>query len=460
MKKIYLRIFFAYMVLFLFLLFVNGNYAFALENPAPDYDAISEQIAADVEKCHIPGMAVMVVDQDSILFQETYGNCSNIDTPFIIGSMSKSFTAVAIMQLVEEGKIDLDRPVADYMDAAEWFVDSADCHKITVRDLLNQTSGIAAYQTFGNLSSADSYGHYIYANANYGLLGLIVEAVSGQSYEDYITMRIFEPLGMTYSATSLEKSEENGLISGYRNYYGIPIPGKSDFPGQIEKGTWTNVPAGYLSSSASDMGKYLQMYLRGGEQVLSPESIHSMFYDNVPADGDFYYGMGWNYSTEMFRSPMLWHAGLVENYTSYMFILPEEGIGVVVLVNMNDYLVTNNLIGNIVNPLIGEERQDQPNLYVILHLGINLVCFLLCFASIWSVVTLKRRKTGEKKISRYLLNGLCHVVLPAVLFCIPFLLGIPPRVLWLFVKDLCIVIYVNAVVLTAVGIYKLLPKSR
>ena len=224
-KKIYICI-----VLFVLCFLVNVNYAIAQENSPPDYDKISEQIADDVEKYHIPGMAVMVVDKDGILFQETYGNCSSIDTPYIIGSMSKSFTAVAIMQLVEEEKVDLDSPIAKYIDATEWFIDSADCDKITVRDLLNQTSGITTYQTFGDLNSTDLYGQHIYANANYGLLGLIVESVSGQSYEEYITNNIFEPLGMTNSAASLEKSEENGLIPGYRNYFGIPIEGKPDYP--------------------------------------------------------------------------------------------------------------------------------------------------------------------------------------------------------------------------------------
>ena len=85
---------------------------------------------------------------------------------------------------------------------------------------------------------------------------------------------------------------------------------------------------------------------------------------------------------------MFWHAGLVENYTSNMFIPPKEGIGVAVLVNMNDYLVCNNLINNIINPLIGEERQNYPNLYVILHLVIDVICFLLCFISVHSIAQL------------------------------------------------------------------------
>lgn len=460
MRNKYYKTIYIFIVLFVLCYFVNVNHVAAHENSLPDYDKISEQIADDVEKYHIPGMAVMVVDKDSILFQETYGNCSSIDSPFIIGSMSKSFTAAAIMQLVEEEKVDLDSPIAKYIDAAEWFIDSADCEKITVRDLLNHTSGIATYQTFGNLKSTDLYGQHIYANSNYGLLGLIIEAVSGESYEDYITNHIFEPLGMTNSAVSLEKSGENGLIPGYRNYFGIPIAGKPDFPDQIKNGTWTNIPAGYLSSSASDIGKYLQMYLNGGENVLSEQSVNSMFYDNVPADGSSYYGMGWLYSTEMYSKPMLWHSGLVENYTSNMFIVPSEGIAVVVLVNMNDYLVCNNLLGNIVNPLIGEERQNLPNLYVILHLAIDLICILLCFTSIWSIATIKQCNKTEKKIRAYLINSVKFVILPTILIFIPLIIGIPIKVFWLFVKDLCIVFYANAVVLIVVGIYKLLTKQQ
>ena len=209
------------------------------------------------------------------------------------------------------------------------------------------------------------------------------------------------------------------------------------------------------------MGKYLQMYLNGGDNVLSEKSINSMFYDNVSVDGgSYYYGMGWNYSTEMFSKPMLWHAGLVENYTSNMFIIPDEGIAVVVLVNMNDYLVTNNIIGNIVNPLIGEERQNLPNLYVILHFVINIICLLLCFTSIWSIATIKKCYKKEKKKSVYLINSIKHVILPMILIFIPLITGIPIRVFWLFVKDLCVLFYANAVILIVVGIYKLLTNKQ
>lgn len=122
--------------------------------------------------------------------------------------MSKSFTALAIMQLVEGGKLDLDNQISEYIDAGKWFIDDTDSNNITIRNLLNQTSGITTYQTFEKLKKTNSYGSHIYANANYGLLGLIIEAVSGMTYEEYVSKNIFSPLGMNHTAASFKKKQE------------------------------------------------------------------------------------------------------------------------------------------------------------------------------------------------------------------------------------------------------------
>ena len=167
-----------------------------------DFETIDKQLADDVKNYHIPGMAVAVVDKEGILFEKTYGVCDSSDRPFIIGSMSKSFTALAIMQLVEQGKVNLDASIDKYINGDEWFAAGTDHGRITVRNLLNQTSGIKTYQPLGDLKSTDSYGSHVYANGNYGLLGLIIESTSGMSYEDYVTTYIFEPLKMSQAAAS------------------------------------------------------------------------------------------------------------------------------------------------------------------------------------------------------------------------------------------------------------------
>ena len=108
-----------------------------------------------------------------------------------------------------------------------------------------------------------NYGKYEYSNANYNLLGKIIESVSNDSYSDYITKNILKPLDMNHTGTTLEESNKNGLIKGYQNYFGIPIAESPNYP--TDDKSWIQVPAGFISSSASDMGKYLQMYLNQGE---------------------------------------------------------------------------------------------------------------------------------------------------------------------------------------------------
>lgn len=357
MRKIYKIL----IVIFCVSLYVisSNNVVYAKNNNI-DYDSVSKELERDIEENHIPGLSVIVVSPDEVIFSKTYGNCNNIDTPFIIGSMSKSFTALAIMQLSEKGKLDINKPISTYIDTSLYFKNKEDGDKITIKELLNQNSGIGTYQKLGNLKITNNYGKYEYSNANYNLLGKIIESVSNESYSNYIEKNILKPLEMNHTSANIEETKENGLIKGYQNYFGIPILKEPNYPTNDE--SWIQVPAGFISSSASDLGKYLQMYLNKGLNIISEESIHKMFYDNIPQDDidRDYYGMGWVY-TNYYSKHVLTHSGLVENYTSKMFIIPEDNIGIVVLVNMNDYLVTNNLLEDIVKPLLGEEKPNVPD---------------------------------------------------------------------------------------------------
>ena len=434
-------------------------------NADADYESINSQLEKDAEKYHIPGMAVIVVDKDGVLFSGTYGNCDSIDTPFIIGSMSKSFTALSILQLVQNGKIELDAPISNYIDVSDYFSEPSDGDKITVRQLLNQTGGLGTYQRFGNAKITENYGQHVYANVNYGLLGKIIEAVSGENYADYVDKNIFTPLEMSHSSATLEGSRANGLIDGYRNYFGIPVAGAPDYPNDD---SWSTVPAGYLSSSASDMGRYLQMYLNGGMGIISQDGINTMFYDNVFVDGasPYFYGMGWQLSAQYSEverkafstiEPVLNHAGLVENYTSNMFLFPERGIGIVVLINMNDYLVTNQLAGNMIMPLLGEPQAEvSGNPYIRNHLLYDFIYLLIFVLALYPLITIKKWQKKAKKRSLLVLDVIRHGIFPPILICLPYLLGIPMWVVWFFVKDLCIVLCTSAVLFLTGGIYKIM----
>ncbi|RRD94622.1 class A beta-lactamase-related serine hydrolase [Clostridiales bacterium COT073_COT-073] len=112
------------MILFSILLY--SDMSTVLANGLLNYEDINRQIKKDVAENHIPGMAVIVVDKNNTLFTGLYGDCQSADTPFIIGSMSKSFTALAIMQLVEDNKIELEASILEYIDVSDWFYENTD----------------------------------------------------------------------------------------------------------------------------------------------------------------------------------------------------------------------------------------------------------------------------------------------------------------------------------------------
>lgn len=433
--------------------FPAAVYAEAGEDTWQNLDQYLEQ---SVQSLHIPGMAVLMVDRDKVLFANTYGNCNSVDTPFIIGSLSKSFTAVSVLQLVEQKKIRLEDKVSVYLP------DTKIGDKITIRQLLNQTSGLGTYQSLSNMKITGSYGKHQYANVNYGLLGRIIEAASGVSYEEYVTEHILRPLAMTHSGASLKRSKENGLIDGYRNFFGIPVSGEPNYP---HGDSWGQVSAGYISSSASDMGKYLQMYLRGGENVVSESSIHTMFYDNVYVDCDkpYYYGMGWVLSNA-YEEPVLEHSGLVENYMSNMFILPESGIGAIFLINTNDYLVSDSMIDsmndNVLKLLEGKTLAElSKTKYITMHLLfdiIYLVVFLTAFLPFLSWKRYRRKLPALKRGKIFAFIGLFNMVLPTALLLLPRLICVPLWLVRYYVPDLFLVLVTSAALLYVGGAVKLI----
>ena len=449
-------------VLSAILLFTVNATAFAdgsanNENNQNIYDRIDDYLSNTVPKTHFPSFSITIVDNSETLFSKTYGNYGSTDVPYVLGSVSKSFTALCIMQLVEQGKVSLDAHLSDYLP------DATDGERITILQLLNHTSGLGEHQNLTNFRIVSEQGVHLYSNVNYSLLGKVIETVSGISYEEYVTENILKPLNM--NNTYADPKKAGGLIDGYENWFGFNV--KTDNKYRNTDDTWITVPAGYISSSTEDLGRYLQMYLNGGENIISADSINEMFYNSVSVEDEipYSYGMGWTLINEPLKRPALRHSGLVENGMSCIYILPEDNIGVAITINTNDYFVgadfADRVGWGVILMLMGDEpNQIVSNEYVIKHLmydGIYLAVFIISVLPLLFIGKYKKhlQKGSNWRIVAWMLAF--HAVFPVfILMLTRVFFGTPLWVVKAFVPDLFVVIIISACLLFAGGIVKMI----
>ncbi len=320
-----------------------------------DVQAVDKYLTQQVKNNRLPGLAVAIVQGDQVIFLKGYGNAApgkpvTPQTQFYIGSVSKSFTALAAMKLMEQGKLDLDAPVQQYIP---WFrvADPQASAKITVRHLLNHTSGMNNQgnpnheKVTYNLEeearlladvrvNAPAGSKYQYFNQNYRLVGLLIETVSGQSYGDFLRDNIFSPLGMTHSVTNPADASE--LAQGYSRVFGFPLPQSQVFiPGAL--------PSGYVITTAEDMAQFMLAQLNNqkadGSPLLQPELLEEM--RTLPAGIDSNYGMGW---MVLENGNTLAHGGALQYFQAFVAMGLKEKTGIVILYNQNS--VVNMLFEN------------------------------------------------------------------------------------------------------------------
>jgi CubicO group peptidase (beta-lactamase class C family) len=330
------------------------------QSGAPDMAAIDRYVASQLDTIGIPGASLAIVHGDQVAHLQGFGRADSQgramtpQTPALIGSLTKSFTAVAIMQLVERGAVELDAPVQRYLP---WFqVSDPDASaQITVRHLLTHTSGLSGRGETDLMRDEDTRADAIerqvralaaveltqpvgsawqYASMNYSILGLIIEAVSGQSYEAYVGQHILAPLGMRHSFASPALASGADMAEGHQYWFGQARPSRLPFARGL-------LPSGYLVSSAEDMSRYLIAHLNGGRsgdaQILSPAGVAELHRPGFAIDADLGAGMGWGVA-RIDGVQMLQHSGNTNNFRSEMWLLPEAGWGVVLLMNASDQL--------------------------------------------------------------------------------------------------------------------------
>lgn len=318
-----------------------------------DYDAVAGYITAAMDRHNIPGVALAYARGGRILYSNGFGTAGRgrpvtADTPFYIGSQTKSFTALAIMQLVEQGQLALDVPVQTYIP---WFrvADEDASRSITVRHLLQHSSGLSDSGYTSRLSpdatleaavrdlsrarlTAPVGTRMQYFNAGYSTLGLLIETASGQAYGDYIREHITAPLQMANTFSDLPEAEAAGLAQGYSQVFPFAVPRHQPF-------YRSDLPAGYIMSSANDLARFLQALANGGEldgaRVLTPESVALLFTPNSAIDST--YGFGW-YIGKYGDETRITHGGETERFHTAVLLLPETGQSLVFLVNANHLL--------------------------------------------------------------------------------------------------------------------------
>ncbi len=260
------------------------------------------------------------------------------DTAFLTGSISKSFTALAVMQLVEAGKIDLDTEVSHYLDGFSGQPAGA----ITIRQLLSHTSGFSTLQ--GNTSHTDIASgkdelargvdqlaevtpayepgqRWEYSNANYEILGRLIEVVSGQEYQTHIATNILEPVGMEHSFVA-DGEIHDSMATGHRPWFGTKRP----LPDNLtDRGT---APQGGIVASANDLTRYMQMMMNGEDDVLSAEGKALMM--RPASEASPFYGFGWFVDSS---NGTVWHDGTSPGFETLATMVAAEKKSVVVLVN-------------------------------------------------------------------------------------------------------------------------------
>lgn len=344
------------------LLAVGESHAVAIAGTGSTRDAVANGDAGEIMRDALARTAVLpsaqapaawaVVEQldgksgdDGFAAASGGAGGADADTPFLIGSLSKSLTAAAVMQLVDAGELRLDAPVSDYL--ADFRPQDPD--PITIAQLLSQTSGFDSLighdarndptlsiqdRATGANTAPRGEGGFAYSNLNYAILGAVIEEVRGEPFATAIGRALFEPLGMERSTADPEVAQQIAR-SGHTLVFGLPLARHETVP--LGAG-----PDGYMVSTANDYAVFLRMLLRGGladdgTRVLSEQSVRAMLTAQSAADalgtaapGTDGYGFGWGTGTGP-SQPFAAHVGRTDGYFAHSYLVPGTGQAVVVM---------------------------------------------------------------------------------------------------------------------------------
>ncbi len=337
-------------------------------------------ITKTMESEHIPGASFIIVKDGKTLLKKGYGYTTlgknskpvNPDsTIFRVGSITKTFTATALLQLKDRNLISLSKDVNQYLKSVK--VPSIYDEPVTASHLLTHSAGFdelrgrviyekdqqIPLENFldGKLIRLRKSGTVsAYSTFGIALAGLLVQDISGLTLEEYLEKNIWKPLGMSMTSIELPKGQENSLSIGYEYKNGINVPQPWEW--------YHTYPASSINSTTADMGKYLQMHLNHGvfndNRILKTETALSMQTQQLSVNKEvfgFAYGF---YEKNQFGLKAFNHGGDMLGYSSFITLVPEINLGIFVVHHHENTNLRNKVISQVLKHF-GTENIINPN---------------------------------------------------------------------------------------------------
>lgn len=450
--------------------------------PDSAFEDIDAYVQGEMARTASPGLAYAIVRDDQIVHMNTFGIADpsgrrvTPQTPFVVGSVGKNYTALAIRQLINAGRVNPNAPAQSYIP---WFrlADAQASARITVQNLLDHKSGIPhwagnqLYQLNERYTVEDLVRRaatvplnstpgtaFEYSNVNYLVLGLIVESLSGQSYAEYVQQHIFAPLQMRHSYTDYRDALADGLATGYQSRYGFYLPIREPYPPGM-------APSGFSISSAEDMAHYLIAYLNDG--MYRGASVLPLVVQPSAEPPGAWYDIHWN------RQPpdptaMQGQSGGTLSFNGDIQIIPDGKWGVVVLMNsrwtLDDFAPTVNAASIALQVARRMKRwglpPDPPMSYQQCYLVIDVVLLMLVTIGVWEIVRLwkwSRTIFGiDARITRAaVLAVVIDLALAVALLALPISQGLALDYFLFSVPDIAIVVCGVSIILILVALVRI-----
>jgi len=344
-------------------------------------DLLVEKLEEQRQTLHVPGMAIAVVKDDEVILTHGFGVADvetgtpvTPETIFAIGSSTKAFTSTLVGMLVDEGKMGWDEPVNKYLPYFQMNVSGDDeSAAVTLRDALSHRTGFTRMgllfasgqlpreEVLLDATRAEPYvplrTKFYYSNVMYMSAGIAAGKVAGTDWDTLVEERIFRPLGMDSSTTSITGAQKDKRLSlGYLWEEAIQA---------YEHKPMRNVdnigPSGSINSNVLDMAQWLRLQLGRGEyegrRLISEENLRETWTRQIAITASIGYGMGWMIR-EWEGQPVIEHGGNVNGFSAQVAMLPDSGLGFVLLTNASVSPLPPLVINLVWDTLLGEQPSD------------------------------------------------------------------------------------------------------